>query len=224
MAFLHGFRVFTFVRCSRTKEIALAGQAGMHLHSSMQKPAECRGISGAMWMTETARDRLANRDKKRGPRVPHETPSPDYDCSCGSYFFRTFQDAWISEVNAYAHVTCLGRTMLHQNGGRTEKYTVDYLIAPEREGAKVYVYGLDPKHLPPAYAPVVYGGWGMWGAAEERDQREVLEEVGLSLGVPVLAREDLSGCPMCLTVNGWREPEEITDKMKKDWFGEGYKR
>jgi hypothetical protein len=61
------------------------------------------------------------------------------------------------------------------------------------------------------------------GMVVERDQKEVLEEIALSLGIPILEKDDLSGCPVCLVTNDWREEREITYHMKRDWFGEGYK-
>lgn len=228
-SFIHGWRVMQYTRCSKTGAPVLQGSAGMHLHTPVQRRAECRGISGAMWMTEKARERLAARSGN-APYVPHDDPAPDWDCTCGSYFYRTFADAWVSDMNAYAHVTCLERTMLHKNGGRTTQYSVDYLLAPPKEGLKVYLPITTPEQaqgnpVTPgrlAYGP--YGGfYGGLGMVVERDQKEVLEEVALSLGVPILSKDDLSGCPVCLVTNLWREPEEITPRMYKDWFGAGYK-
>lgn len=201
----------------------------MHLHDRVQKAAECRGISGALWMTETARERLEARDKKEGPAVPHEGPAPDWDCTCGSYFYRAFEDAWVSAYNAYAHVTCLERTMLHTNGGRTTQYSVDYFLAPTLADQKVYLpieHQDQAQGRPVAAIPHQGDLGGYYGfpgqMAVIRDQKEVLEEIALSLGVPILDRTDLRGCPVCLVFNGWRDEKEITEEMRRDWFGAGY--
>ncbi len=192
----------------------------MHLHSALQEEASCRGISGAKWMTEAARARLDARYSGSGAKVPHEGPAPDWDCTCGHYFYRTFKDAWITDMNAYAHVTCLERTMLHAGGGRTTQYSIDYFLAPEREGQKVYI--ADPGLMGQRAVYPAAMAWPMPVLGNPHDQREVLEAIGMSLGVPVIGREDLRGCPVCLELNGWRQPEEITERMKHDWFGESF--
>lgn len=226
MANIHGWRCFSYGHCSKTGTTVLVGSAGMHLHNRVQKVAECSGISSAMWMTETARERLEER-QRGGPQVPHEGPAPDWDCSCGAYFFRLLSDAAGSDMNAYAHVTCLERTMLHANGGRTTQYAVDYLLAPAKPNQKVYVPVADPSQVKTNQALVPMGIWGIpfggvWMGVE-REAREVLEEISLSLGVPILEKEDISGCPICIQVNRWRESEEISEEMVRSWFGEGYR-
>lgn len=150
--------------------------------------------------------------------------------NCGSYFYRTLKDAWTSPANVYAHVTCLERTILHKNGGRTTQYAVDYLLAPSEPNQKVYLPVESPAQAQGQVIPIptmvgapwggLYGGITM-GEAREYDQ--VLDEVAITLGVPILEKDDLRGCPECLIVNSWREPKEITDQMRRDWFGEGYK-
>ena len=167
----------------------------------------------AVWLTDSAQKKLDARDKG-GPVVPHEGPAPDWDCSCGSYFYRTMDDAWVTDYNVYAHVTCLGRTMLHTAGGRTTQYSVDYFISPEDDRQKVYQ--MNPMLSSPfgSYSPMV---------ESDKSMLETMTDIGQTLGIPVLGREDLQGCPVCLEVNGWRKSEEITAKMKRDWFGEGYR-
>lgn len=58
----------------------------MHLHDRVQKAAECTGISHAVWLTETAKERLGEKYDKKGDVLSHEGPAPDWDCSCGHYF------------------------------------------------------------------------------------------------------------------------------------------
>jgi hypothetical protein len=111
------------------------------------------------------------------------------------------KDAWSGDGAIYAHVTCLGRTILHTAGWRTSQYSVDYFLEPEQE-----------------IRPAVIGfGWDY-----DRSQKEALEELAPGLGVPILEKNDLQGCPDCLVVNLWRRSSEITDQMRKDWYGEGY--
>ena len=72
-------------------------------------------------------------------------------------------------------------------------------------------------------SPVSLGdGYSFAVRAEERPYEEVLQEVSLSLGVPIIDKNSLLGCPVCLEVNGWREPGEISERMKREWFGVGY--
>lgn len=221
MSFIHGFRTFTFARCSKTKQPVLMGAAGMHLHSALQEEAQCRGISGAKWMTEAARKKLDARYGGAGKKVPHDGPAPDWDCTCGHYFYRTLKDAYQTVYNAYAHVTCLERTMLHTGGGRTTQYSIDYFLAPEKPGQKVYI--ADPAFSPSTMTYPSAFAWPVAVLGNPQNQIEVLEGIGMSLGVPILDRDDLRGCPQCLVVNKWRKPEEITKKMRHDFFGEGYK-
>lgn len=224
-SFIHGWRAFGFARCSRTNEIVLQGQSLMHLHNPVQKAAECKGISGAMWMTDTAKDRLAKR-LEGGKSVPHEGPAPDFDCTCGSYFYRTIEDTPQNPTSVYAHVTCLERTILHTSGGRTTQYSVDYLLAPSKPIMKVYVQpksSAQPQN--PVVPVVVTSNWGyphMFAVGEEHNFAEVLKEVASSLKVPILEKEDMKGCPECLLANGWRKESEISDQHRRDWFGEGY--
>ena len=221
-AFIHGWRVFSFTNCSKTGLPCLSGASGMHLHNKVQKAAECRGISPAIWMTEAAKER--SKLKSAGLPSGHDEPAPNYDCTCGNYFYRTFKDAWQSASNVYAHVTCLERTILHVNGGRTTQYSVDYLLPSTRGdvGQKVYLPIDDPAK---AKGPVVNQPFSFYDfnmQMEERLYSEVLSEIALSLGVPILDEKSLLGCPVCLVVNGWREPGEISERMKREWFGLGY--
>lgn len=229
-SYIHGFRVWNFSRCSRTKEIVLRGSAGQHLHNRVQKAAECEGISHALWLTETAQKRLEENYGKKA----HEGPSPDWDCSCGAYFFRRLEDAPQAPTNAQAHVTCLERTILHQDGGRTTQYSVDYFLAPKEANIQVFVPVIDTVKAQDQNADVAYStpagnlryGFGVaypfMLPGEALPYMEVLEEVSASLGVPILDRRDLKGCPVCLEVNGWRKPIEIDEIMMREWFGAGY--
>ncbi|KKN84480.1 hypothetical protein LCGC14_0289420 [marine sediment metagenome] len=195
----------------------------MHLHSALQEEAQCRGISGAKWMTEAAREKLNAVYAFEGKKVPHDGPAPDWDCTCGHYFYRTLKDAYLTPYNIYAHVTCLKRTMLHTGGGRTTQYSIDYFLSPERPGQKVYI----APAMPPAMQQPVYPSALAWPPpilGSSHDQQEVLGAIGMSLGIPILDRDDMRGCPSCLEINGWRKKTEITDRMRKDFFGEGYRK
>lgn len=224
-SFIHGWRVFQFARCAKTGSVVLQGSSNMHLHSRVQKVAECKGISPAVWVTQTARERLAVVEQGEvDAAAVHDGEAPDWDCTCGHYFYRTLKDAWNSEINVYAHVTCLERTMLHKNGGRTTQYSVDYLLAPTTPHLKAYIELANASQARAGNKAVLLGGlYGWVGQMEECDYAQELDSVALVLGVPILEREDLNGCPECLIVNSWRKPEEVTDQMKRDWFGRGYK-
>lgn len=225
-SFIHGFRRFNFVNCRTSGIPVLAGMANMHVHSKLQKSAECKGISGAMWMTDSAKLILSEVAAGRRDKVPHALDrAPEYDCTCGHYFYRTFKDVWSTASNVYAHVTCLERTVLHVNGGRTTAYSIDYLLAPPIAGSNVFL-GLENDADAVGKiikSPVAIGdGYRFALLAEERPYEEVLQEVSLSLGVPILDKNSLLGCPVCLEVNGWRETGEISERMKREWFGAGY--
>ncbi len=219
---IHGWRVFSLARCEKVPNAPiLRGAAGMHLHQRVQEAAKCNGFSGALWMTEAAREK---QSKTVMGSVPHEGPSPDWDCTCGAYFWRLLKDCWASPTNVYAHVTCMERTMLHQNGGRTTQYSVDYLLASEiRDGQNAYIYHSNDKL---AQGPMVPLNWGYVGAggalAEEINYGEALAQVAKHLDVPVLSKSDLAGCPDCLVANSWVEPEVITEGMRREWYGAGY--
>ena len=225
-SFIHGFRRFTFVNCRKEGIPVLAGMMNMHVHSKVQKAAECTGIMSAMWMTDAAKLILNEVNVGRRQKIPHDIDrSPEYDCTCGHYFYRTWSDVWSTATNVYAHVTCLERTILHTNGGRTTQYSIDYLLSPPVSGSKVFLPIEDPSKAkgPVIQAPMGFGpGYDFSVLAEERPYEEVLAEVSLSLGVPILDKESLLGCPVCLEVNGWREPGEISERMKSEWFGLGY--
>lgn len=202
------------VKCSRTKELVLAGMQGQHLHNRVQKPATCNGISTAMWMTDKAKDRL----KKHEKHDPEDCPQ--WDCTCGAYIYRTFKTAWYSESSVYAHVVCLEHTIIHKEGGRTNRYSVDYLIAPEKEDQKVYILLLEDEDVPEEKkANIVYGMNFFMGyypmPAVEYSLREVMDIIAMKLEVPVLAKRDLDGCNICLKVNEWRtEGEVATARLK----------
>ncbi len=168
---------------------------GQHLHNRVQKPAVCNGISTAMWMTEKAKERLKTREK----HDPND--SPQWDCTCGAYFYRLYATAWYSSANVYAHVVCLEHTIIHKEGGRTNRYSVDYLIAPDNSDQKVYVMLLDGK-------VVTYS------------LRAVMEEIASKLEVPILAKRDLEGCNICLKVNEWRTTGEIAKARLKGFGGD----
>lgn len=226
-SFIHGFRRFNFVNCSKTGIPVLAGMMNMHVHAKVQKAAECTGISSAMWMTDAAKLRLYEVQHGQREKVPHDIDrAPEYDCTCGHYFYRTWKDVWQAASNVYAHVTCLERTILHTNGGRTTQYSLDYLLSEPHPGSKVFLAIEDPAKAvgqliqsPAGIGP----GYDFPILAEQRLYEEVLSEVALSLGVPILDKESLLGCPVCLEVNGWRDPGEISERMKSEWFGVGYK-
>ncbi len=144
--------------------------------------------------------------------------------NCGSYFFRLLKDCWTSPTSVYAHVTCMERTMLHQNGGRTTQYSVDYLLASTvRDGQSAYIFHSNDKLAQGPMVPLIWGYVGAGGAlAEEINYGEALTQVAKHLDVPVLSKSDLAGCPSCLVANGWVEPEVITEEMRKSWYGAGY--
>ncbi len=222
---IHGWRAFSFGRCERVPDVPiLLGAARTHLHQRVQEAAKCTGIAGAKWMTNKARERsLAAKDNT----PPHEGPAPDWDCTCGAYFYRLLKDCYTSPTMVYAHVTCMERTILHQNGGRTTQYSVDYLLASEAHDGQValllYDYDEDTTLAKSLVVPLHFGYVGGGGMmAELVNYGESLTQVANHLDVPVLSKSDLAGCPQCLVANGWVAPEVITETMRKDWFGAGY--
>ena len=219
-SFIHGFRSFNVIRCSRTKELVLSGMQGQHLHNRVQKPAVCTGISQAMWMTDKAKEKLKTREK----HDPNDCPQ--WDCTCGAYIYRLYKTAWYSSANVYAHVVCLEHTIIHKEGGRTNRYSVDYLIAPDKLDQKVYVMLLEGEDAPDnQQANVIYGmnpfsfGYLPFPAVEY-SLREAMEEIANKLEVPILAKRDLEGCNICLKVNEWRTTGEIAKARLKGFGGD----
>ena len=184
MTFIHGFRPFKLGRCYKTGNPVLEDlDSGQHLHSALQTEAVCH-VPGAQ----------------------HEdAPTPDWYCDCGYDVYRTYDGAYVGPDAIYAHVMCLGRTILHANGSRTERYSVDYFLVSE-PGHKVHIID-----------PTVPDSGGM-----EVDQVEVVATIAEALGVSVLKRDSNEGCPVCAVVNGWRVESLSVDDKKRDWFGEGF--
>ncbi len=60
--------------------------------------------------------------------------SPSFDSDNGHSFYHTVEGAFQDTPSAYAHITGMGKTILHVRGGRTVQYSVDYfLTAPYLE-------------------------------------------------------------------------------------------
>lgn len=75
-SFVHGWRWYTIVRCTRTEELTLRGTYGMHVHTNPSPHAACRGANYAMWMTPEAKERVQIGEK-------HDPlDAPLFDCSC----------------------------------------------------------------------------------------------------------------------------------------------
>ena len=216
---IHGFRVFDVSKCYRTKELVLSGMQGQHLHNRVQKPATCNGISSAMWLTDKAKERLKSREK----HDPEECPN--WDCTCGAYFYRTLEKAWHSSHNIYAHVVCLEHTIIHKDGGRTNRYGVDYLLAPEKDDQKVYVALLEGEEIPQDQkAGVMYDSGLSMGYLPipivEYSMKKVMSQIADQLGISVLDKKDLDGCNVCLKVNEWRTEGEVTEARANGIGGE----
>ncbi len=58
-----------------------------------------------------------------------------FDGDEGHKVYDKLESAWRDEPSVYAHVSCLGNTILHEDGARCTQYPVDYFIeafhAPE---------------------------------------------------------------------------------------------
>ncbi len=78
-----------------------------------------------------AHETVALQDDEMGH--VHNTLSPEFDfgwdLSGGFKFYTTFERAWEDTGAVYAHVTCLGPVMLHEYGGRTLQYSLDYFLS-----------------------------------------------------------------------------------------------
>lgn len=113
---VHGWRAYSLKLCEREGGFVFAGQYGKHLHSIHSSAATCRGynFAAASWTSEE-------------PREHSDWEIPFNPCSCGFYGYTKLP----SMTNVYlAHVTALGRTIIHQNGWRAAKYQLDYFLSP----------------------------------------------------------------------------------------------
>lgn len=54
--------------------------------------------------------------------------SPEWENDEGFKFYRRLEDVWRNTDSIYGHVTCLGKTIIHESGGRTTQYSVDYFL------------------------------------------------------------------------------------------------
>ncbi len=54
--------------------------------------------------------------------------SPSFDSDNGHSFYHTVEGAFQDTPSAYAHITGMGKTILHVRGGRTAQYSVDYFL------------------------------------------------------------------------------------------------
>lgn len=212
-AHVHGWRRYTVVRCSKVEEgqLVLRGSYGKHVHENPAPHAECRGFAPGMWMTPGAQ---TQQTKPVEERRHDSLEAPMFECTCGYYGYRTLQavvrDGGMRGAEVVAHVTAIEKVILHQEGFRAQMYHLDYLLAPEDPEQEMTVLtGV------PSAAGAYY-----WPQGDYIKVGVVLEEIAARLGVSILAKDDLAGCPSCLEVNGLRRPEEISDKMRREWFGE----
>lgn len=74
----------------------------------------------------------------------------EFDGDEGFKVFDTLKGAWRDTPAIYAHVSCMGDTILHEKGARCSRYSLDYFIeayhVPELEGIaeRLNVEILDP--------------------------------------------------------------------------------
>lgn len=59
---------------------------------------------------------------------------PGWSDDEGFHFYTTLEGAQRDTPSVYAHVTCLGKTVLHERGGRTNQYSVDYFLRADWTG------------------------------------------------------------------------------------------
>lgn len=208
MAFIHGWRHYTIGRCTRTDELCLIGAAGKHVHSSHSPHAECLGFSQAMWMTPGAQA-LTSLTSDERPR--HEPLlAPVFECTCGYYGYRTWKALkkdHPGEGTTVGHVTAIEDTVLHTEGFRAQMYLLDYLVEPQHWERKIDIFSR--RGQPGPYYGVL---------VEILVHRVALEEIAERLGVPILKHDDLTGCPDCLVVNGWRTEAEVAP-LRAAWYG-----
>ena len=77
-----------------------------------------------------AHDTVSLQDDEGGHlhNVVSAESAPDWEGDDGYKFYGTLEGAWQDAPSVYAHVTCLGPTILHEHGGRTAQYSVDYFL------------------------------------------------------------------------------------------------
>src|SRR5574341_1989147 len=164
----------------------------MHAHHNPSVPAACRGGGRTgMWQTPQAK---ANA---WGPTHPDEE-SPRFDCTCGFYGYRTYNAAMVDGQfgDFLAHVTCIEKGVLHEEGFRAQRYRVDYILAPLDWDKDTYIWTPG--------TPALYGMAG----AEVMPVSQAVEPIAHMLQVDILDRADPRGCHICQVINGWRAPED----------------
>lgn len=201
---VHGFRSYTLVRCRKTKRLTLKGQLGMHLHQNPSKRAECRGpTASAQWMPQETKEKIARwqREREAGQHYHDPLDVPYFDCSCGYYVYRhpvesDKQPSLADPFVLFAHVTAIGKYVLHQDGARVQRYRLDYFLRPKQD-VEVWVYS-DSSFDYSYYTP-----------SERVSLIKAMEEIAAEFGVPILDEQDSHGCHICQLVNGWVQPEDM---------------
>ena len=222
-ATVHGWRVFNVKRCnSHEGEVIIAGLYGKHVHSRHMGRARCRSggrATYAMWITEEAEK---NRKLKKEEVEPHDLDDcPHFDCTCGYYFYRLYDlavgDNGSMTSQVLAHVTCIGETVLHTEGGRTSRYQVDYILPPKPDSDLLLVQLPDDVPKKDDTEPDLWH-LQMFGPMTTVKMGPAVEGIAQGLGVPILERDDLSGCQDCLLANAWRSQAEIDEFNREVHF------
>jgi hypothetical protein len=219
MSEVHGWRFFTFKRCSKLDDaVVLSGQFGMHVHQVVAPRARCKGFRGGMWLTEGAKARGTS-----GPSNHNPDECPEFDCSCGYYGYRVYEGADNGKgplLAVIGHVTAIGKVILHEEGFRAESYRLDFLVEPRSPNLKVPLW-LTSASSPTQETVVVSGDprGGNPQYATLANLGELQETIAAYLQVPSLPRDSLEGCRLCVVANGWKTQEEMDEIERRERFG-----
>lgn len=215
---IHGWRLYTIIRDPDTNLLVLRGQRGLLVTDRVSPIAECPGFYP--YAEHVTQEQLeAHYDGTLD--IPPHTEGPQEGCTCGFYFRRLYP-AVMSEAAQpqyiAAHCTAIGKSILHEEGARVRQHQIDFLCPPQ-PGARLLLLkkpddiNPDDFSIYPLYSTysTYFGGYDL-SAYEERDAREVLQEIGDRLGVPVLNPKSIHACLDCIQANGWEiedlPPEE----------------
>lgn len=189
---VHGWRRYrVFTLPDSLQDAYLMGGTGVKLNSARPPAARCSGFTSFQdWVTDKV------RAMSQIERHPPSGRAPQNNCTCGYYLLSHWPDEseWLAVPTIYAHVTCIGQTILHTEGARTAAYQVDYFIPP-----RVCQVPLGKTYLSHQYGP---------------PEREMVDLVPLmarafkKLQVPMIPFYGDGACQECIEANkeAKREP------------------
>lgn len=184
---VHGWRKYRLFNVMEGTNVpTLIGNMGVRLHSAQPPSAVCTGFTNFQdWLDD---------DVKAMPKEeqhPEGAAAPQLNCTCGYYLHRLWPEDespnYPHGPTIFAHVTCIGRTVLHTEGARTAAYQIDYIIPPPSVDV-----ALGESYLVHEYGPP---------EREKIPLVPLVEKACSKLQIPLIPFYDKEACPECIIAN-----------------------